>query len=386
MPATDHHGIGGCVLRRLLLAPLGLLMLAPLGLRHWASTSTQSILTHESVGQWSASRRAARADLRWGSMVNDQSRGRPIDRRRFLGQSSRLALLAGLALPALRPLRARASGRHRADAAAGAHRQPGDAARQRLLADRQWPRARDRDAEAVQLRRLHQPRHHRRVRGQVRRHHRVLHVRHRGAPVGRARQRLLHVRRGRGRHHAQPAARRRRQPHPAAQPRLPHELREHPAVVAGPLLRPRLEVHDSLHRVHHRRRLPPRLPRRLAVRRRRLVEGAVGPAVPGLRRRHRRRSRRVDDGDVLPRRVRHEHRRSGDHRPGRERPARPDQRDERPPRHPRLPEDPRRHVAREPGVERRHAGGAAVPARGHRPTRCSATGRPTARRWPTTSR
>ncbi len=40
-------------------------------------------------------------------MVNDQSRGRPIDRRRFLGQSSRLALLAGLALPALRPLRAR---------------------------------------------------------------------------------------------------------------------------------------------------------------------------------------------------------------------------------------------------------------------------------------
>ena len=308
-------------------------------------------------------------------------------RRRFLGRSAQYAALGGLVMaPRCAAGAAMATWRRRRRPAAADHGQPAHDARQRVLADRERPRAGVGHARAVQLPRLPEPGHARRVRGGLRGDDRILDVRHRGTAARRAGERIVHVRRGRGRDHAQSAAPGGRQPDPAAEPRLPDELRQRAARAAGPVLRPRLEVHDPVHRLHHRHRLPPGRPRRLAVHRRRLVEGPVGSHVPGLRRGHRRRPRGAHAGDVLPRRVRHQHRRPGDHRPGRERPARPDRSDQRQTRHPRLPEDPRRHVARQPGLERRHARRAAVPARGHRRRTCSGTGRQSGPRWPTTSR
>ena len=110
----------------------------------------------------------------------------------------------------------------------------------------------------------------------------------------------------------------------------------------------------------------PRHHRRLDLRRRRQLEAAVGLEVQGLRGRHRRQARGADARHVLPRRHRHQHRRPEDHRCRRGRREGPRQGHRRPLRHPRLPEDPRGHLAHQPGLVGRHGVRAPVPAGGHR--------------------
>ena len=159
-----------------------------------------------------------------------------------------------------------------------------------------------------------------------------------------SRNESLEIRRRDRRDHAQPA------PHVAGnliQPLNKDYLTNFANVLPSlqsPVLRRRLEVHGALHRVHHRRGLPPRRHRRRDLRRRRRVEAAVGPDLQGLRRRDRRHARGAHARHVLPRRDRHQHRRPGDHRCRRGRHQGPRQGHRRPLRHPRLPEDPRGHA------------------------------------------
>ena len=134
----------------------------------------------------------------------------------------------------------------RSGAVAGLQGQPADRERAQAGAER--------DAQGLQLDRLHEPGLHQQLPEEVQLQGRVDELQHdhrRDLEDQERRGRLRRVRPDSG----QPRSAGRDQADPAAQPQLHPEHRAGLARLQEPLLRPRLAVHGALHRLHDRHRL-----------------------------------------------------------------------------------------------------------------------------------